>query len=106
MYTLSKTYNMAGWRVGFAVGNSTIIEAINLIQDHLYVSLFPAVQKAAIAALSDDQSYFFFFFFFKKKKKKKKKKKFFILCRGACSTLLEPLEMPLLQLVEVLDGMQ
>ena len=56
MYTLSKTYNMAGWRVGFAVGNSTIIEAINLIQDHLYVSLFPAVQKAAIAALSDDQS--------------------------------------------------
>ena len=37
MYTLSKTYNMAGWRVGFAVGNSTIIEAINLIQDHLYV---------------------------------------------------------------------
>lgn len=56
MYTLSKTYNMAGWRVGFAVGNPTIIEAINLIQDHLYVSLFPAVQKAAIAALSGDQT--------------------------------------------------
>lgn len=56
MYTLSKTYNMAGWRVGFAVGNPTIIEAINLIQDHLYVSLFPAVQKAAIAALTGDQS--------------------------------------------------
>jgi len=55
MYTLSKTYNMAGWRVGFAVGNSAIIEAINLIQDHLYVSLFPAVQKAAIAALTEDQ---------------------------------------------------
>jgi len=56
MYTLSKTYNMAGWRVGFAVGNPTIIEAINLIQDHLYVSLFPAVQKAAIAALTGDQT--------------------------------------------------
>lgn len=56
MYTLSKTYNMAGWRVGFAVGNPTIIEAINLIQDHLYVSLFSAVQKAAIAALSGDQT--------------------------------------------------
>ncbi|MGX2958509.1 aminotransferase class I/II-fold pyridoxal phosphate-dependent enzyme [Peribacillus sp. JNUCC 23] len=55
MYTLSKTYNMAGWRVGFAVGNPKIIEALNLIQDHLYVSLFPAVQKAAIAALTDDQ---------------------------------------------------
>ncbi|MCQ6274505.1 pyridoxal phosphate-dependent aminotransferase [Bacillus sp. V3B] len=55
MYTLSKTYNMAGWRVGFAVGNAKIIEAINLIQDHLYCSLFPAVQKAAIAALTEDQ---------------------------------------------------
>ncbi|MDQ0273173.1 pyridoxal phosphate-dependent aminotransferase [Cytobacillus purgationiresistens] len=56
MYTLSKTYNMAGWRVGFAVGNPTIIAALNLIQDHLYVSLFPAVQKAAAAALTGDQS--------------------------------------------------
>lgn len=55
MYTLSKTYNMAGWRVGFAVGNAKIIEALNLIQDHLYVSLFPAVQKAAIAALTEEQ---------------------------------------------------
>ncbi|WP_043932550.1 pyridoxal phosphate-dependent aminotransferase [Bacillus sp. EB01] len=56
MYTLSKTYNMAGWRVGFAVGNAEIIEAINLIQDHLYCSLFPAVQKAAVAALTGDQT--------------------------------------------------
>jgi len=56
MYTLSKTYNMAGWRVGFAVGNPAIIDALNLLQDHLYVSLFPAVQKAAIAALTGDQS--------------------------------------------------
>lgn len=56
MYTLSKTYNMAGWRVGFAIGNPAIIEALNLIQDHLYVSLFPAVQRAAIAALTGEQS--------------------------------------------------
>ncbi len=56
MYTLSKTYNMAGWRVGFAIGNPDIIEALNLIQDHLYVSLFPAVQRAAIAALTGEQS--------------------------------------------------
>ncbi|MGJ7922683.1 pyridoxal phosphate-dependent aminotransferase [Neobacillus sp. LXY-4] len=55
MYTLSKTFNMAGWRVGFAVGNPIIIEALNLIQDHLYCSLFPAVQKAAAAALTEDQ---------------------------------------------------
>lgn len=56
VYTLSKTYNMAGWRVGFAVGNAEIIEAINIMQDHLYVSLFPAVQKAAIAALTGNQT--------------------------------------------------
>lgn len=56
MYTLSKTYNMAGWRVGFAVGNAKIIEAINLIQDHLFVSIFPAVQEAATVALNDSQA--------------------------------------------------
>lgn len=55
MYTLSKTYNMAGWRVGFAVGNKEMIEALNLIQDHLFVSLFPAVQHASVAALSQSQ---------------------------------------------------
>lgn len=55
MYTLSKTYNMAGWRVGFAVGNAKMIEAINIIQDHLFVSLFPAVQSAAAAALNESQ---------------------------------------------------
>ncbi|WP_342542632.1 pyridoxal phosphate-dependent aminotransferase [Paenisporosarcina sp. FSL H8-0542] len=55
MYTLSKTYNMAGWRVGFAVGNKEMIEALNLIQDHLFVSLFPAIQHAAVAALNENQ---------------------------------------------------
>ncbi|MEK3800599.1 pyridoxal phosphate-dependent aminotransferase [Peribacillus sp. FSL H8-0477] len=56
MYTLSKTYNMAGWRVGFAVGNAQMIEALNLIQDHMFVSLFPGIQHAAVAALNDNQS--------------------------------------------------
>ncbi|MER2089763.1 MAG: pyridoxal phosphate-dependent aminotransferase [Sporosarcina sp.] len=56
MYTLSKTYNMAGWRVGFAVGNAEIIEAINLLQDHLYIDIFPAVQRAAAVALSSSQA--------------------------------------------------
>ncbi|WP_343783789.1 pyridoxal phosphate-dependent aminotransferase [Alkalibacillus silvisoli] len=55
-YTLSKTYNMAGWRVGFAVGNHSVIESLNVIQDHLYVSLFGAVQEAAAEALLGDQS--------------------------------------------------
>ncbi|MFD1336792.1 pyridoxal phosphate-dependent aminotransferase [Oceanobacillus iheyensis] len=56
LYTLSKTYNMAGWRIGFAAGNKEMIEAINILQDHLFVSVFPAIQKAASEALLSDQS--------------------------------------------------
>ncbi len=56
LYTLSKTYNMAGWRVGFAVGNAKMIEAINLIQDHLFCSIFPAIQQAAATALTAEQA--------------------------------------------------
>lgn len=50
-YTFSKTFNMAGWRVAFAVGNADIIDALNLIQDHLFVSIFPALQYTGIDAL-------------------------------------------------------
>jgi L-glutamine---4-(methylsulfanyl)-2-oxobutanoate aminotransferase len=55
IYTLSKTYNMAGWRVGFAAGNPSVISAIELLQDHMFVSLFGAVQEAAAAALTGPQ---------------------------------------------------
>lgn len=55
IYTFSKTYNMAGWRVAFAAGNASVIEAINLMQDHMYVSLFGAVQDAAAEALLGSQ---------------------------------------------------
>lgn len=55
IYTLSKTYNMAGWRVGFALGNPSVIKTINTLQDHLYVSLFGAVQEAAATALLGPQ---------------------------------------------------
>lgn len=51
-YTFSKTFNMAGWRLAFAVGNPDIIEGLNLIQDHLFVSVFPAIQYAGIDALT------------------------------------------------------
>lgn len=54
-YTLSKTYNMAGWRVGFAVGNKEVIAGLNLLQDHLYCSIFPAIQVAAAHALTSPQ---------------------------------------------------
>jgi L-glutamine---4-(methylsulfanyl)-2-oxobutanoate aminotransferase len=55
IYTLSKTYNMAGWRIAFAVGNKSVISAIELLQDHLYVSLFGAIQEAAAEALTGPQ---------------------------------------------------
>ncbi|WP_243291724.1 pyridoxal phosphate-dependent aminotransferase [Bacillus sp. FJAT-47783] len=56
IYTLSKTYNMAGWRIAFAVGNKSVINAINLLQDHLYVSVFSAIQEAAAVAITSSQS--------------------------------------------------
>ncbi|GIO97461.1 transaminase MtnE [Paenibacillus lautus] len=55
-YTLSKTYNMAGWRVGFALGNKKIISLINMLQDHIYVSLFGGIQAAAATALTSPQN--------------------------------------------------
>ncbi|CCQ94865.1 methionine-glutamine aminotransferase [[Clostridium] ultunense Esp] len=55
-YTLSKTYNMAGWRVGFALGNPAVVRLIEEFQDHLYVSLFGAVQEAAVTALTSSQA--------------------------------------------------
>ncbi|MFH8993204.1 aminotransferase class I/II-fold pyridoxal phosphate-dependent enzyme [Streptomyces sp. NPDC017940] len=53
--SLSKMFNMAGWRIGAAVGNSHIIAAINLIQEHYYVSLPPFIQRAAAVALTAPQ---------------------------------------------------
>lgn len=55
LYTLSKTYNMAGWRIAFVAGNAEIIEAINIIQDHLFVGLFPALQEAGAYALKSNE---------------------------------------------------
>lgn len=55
MLTMSKTYNMAGWRIGFAVGNASVIEALNIIQDHYHCSLFGGIQEAAAKALLNSQ---------------------------------------------------
>ncbi len=51
-YTLSKTFNMAGWRFGFAVGNASIIAAFNQFHIHAYSSVYGAVQDAAETALA------------------------------------------------------
>lgn len=53
--TLSKSYNMAGWRIGFAAGNAEVIALIERLQDHLHCSQFGAIQEAAITALSGPQ---------------------------------------------------
>jgi aminotransferase len=51
MWSMSKTYGMAGWRIGFVVGNAEIVERINLLNDHCRVGIFTPLQAAAIAAL-------------------------------------------------------
>lgn len=53
--TLSKSYNMAGWRVGFCVGNKDIVGALVKIKSYLDYGMFQAIQIAAIAALNGPQ---------------------------------------------------
>ncbi|SPF33237.1 LL-diaminopimelate aminotransferase [Syntrophobacter sp. SbD1] len=54
-HSLSKTYNMTGWRLGFAVGNSDVISALGQIKSNIDSGAFNAVQWAGIAALEGDQ---------------------------------------------------
>ena len=55
VFTLSKSYNMAGWRVGFMVGNQEIVSALARIKSYHDYGSFTPVQVAAIAALEGDQ---------------------------------------------------
>jgi aminotransferase len=55
MFSMSKTYGMAGWRLGFVVGNAEIVERLDLLQDHVRVGIFAPVQQAGIAALTGPQ---------------------------------------------------
>ncbi|WP_080147240.1 aminotransferase class I/II-fold pyridoxal phosphate-dependent enzyme [Marinilactibacillus piezotolerans] len=55
-FTLSKSHNMAGWRMGFAVGNASVIESLNLLQDHIGCGYYGGIQRAAAKALTGDQS--------------------------------------------------
>ncbi|MGB0691529.1 MAG: alanine transaminase [Pseudomonadales bacterium] len=55
-FTMSKSYNMPGWRVGFCVGNPTLVGALGRIKSYLDYGMFTPVQVAAIAALEGDQS--------------------------------------------------
>ncbi len=56
IYSLSKTYSMAGWRVGFAVGNRHVIGALTKLKGYYDYGIFTPIQVAAIAAIEGDQS--------------------------------------------------
>lgn len=51
-YSWSKPFNMTGWRVAAAVGNTVAVKALGLLKSHLDSGVFTAVQEAAIAALA------------------------------------------------------
>lgn len=53
--SLSKTYSMAGWRIGFAVGNKQLIAAMTRVKSYLDYGAFTPVQAAAVAALNGPQ---------------------------------------------------
>jgi len=55
-FTMSKSYNMAGWRIGFMVGNAELVAALARIKSYHDYGSFTPVQVAAIAALEGDQS--------------------------------------------------
>ena len=55
MHSLSKTYNMTGWRIGMAVGNADILSGLGRVKTNVDSGVFNAVQHAAITALSGPQ---------------------------------------------------
>ena len=55
-FTMSKSYNMPGWRIGFCVGNPTLVGALGRIKSYLDYGMFTPVQVAAITALEGDQT--------------------------------------------------
>ncbi len=56
--SLSKTFNMAGWRVGMVLGNPEIIDAVLKVKSNMDSGMFYGIQKGAIAALNCDKSWF------------------------------------------------
>ncbi|MDR2442009.1 MAG: LL-diaminopimelate aminotransferase [Deltaproteobacteria bacterium] len=54
-HSLSKTYNMTGWRIGWAAGNETLIKGLGLVKSNVDSGVFQAVQLAGMAALEGPQ---------------------------------------------------
>ncbi|HUX05029.1 MAG TPA: aminotransferase class I/II-fold pyridoxal phosphate-dependent enzyme [Acidimicrobiales bacterium] len=57
LYTLTKSFSMAGWRVGFLVGNAEIVAALTKLKSYLDYGTFQPVQIAAIVAMNEAQDY-------------------------------------------------
>jgi aminotransferase len=55
LFSMSKTYGMAGWRLGFAVGNPELVARLENLQNHQFAGVFMPVQRAGIAALTGPQ---------------------------------------------------
>src|SRR5205814_3388508 len=55
LFSMSKSYGMAGWRLGFVLGNAELVERVDLLQDHMRAGIFMPLQHAAIAALTGPQ---------------------------------------------------
>jgi alanine-synthesizing transaminase len=53
--SMSKTYSMAGWRIGFAVGNQQLVNALTRVKSYLDYGAFTPIQAAAVAALNGPQ---------------------------------------------------
>jgi aspartate/methionine/tyrosine aminotransferase len=52
---MSKSYGMAGWRLGFALGSAELVRRIENLQDHAFAGIFRPVQEAGMAALTGPQ---------------------------------------------------
>jgi aminotransferase len=55
LFSMSKSYGMAGWRLGFALGNAELVRRIELLQNHAFAGIFRPIQEAGIAALTGPQ---------------------------------------------------
>ncbi|MGH7165355.1 MAG: LL-diaminopimelate aminotransferase [Nitrospiraceae bacterium] len=55
-HSLSKTFNMTGWRIGFAVGNRHVLAGLGKVKSNLDSGVFQAVQEAGITALQSDEA--------------------------------------------------
>ncbi|NBV42598.1 aminotransferase class I/II-fold pyridoxal phosphate-dependent enzyme [bacterium] len=56
-HTLSKTFNMTGWRIGMAVGNKDAVQALGKIKTNMDSGIFKAIQEAVIPAFKEYESF-------------------------------------------------